>query len=231
MLIHALLEVAEQLINPVLKRDPASLRQLAELDGRVLRIRCFQPDLAVLLWPSSQGIHLEQDQDIDVDAEVRGSREQFVAFLLAGKEQERLLFQGDITLLGDAQLVRRLQGIFTQLDLDWQGLLEKPLGVVPADLLLSPLRQLSQWPKSVLNSSRADWQEYLQEEIALLPGEYEISAQGKGVNQLRQSTDRLEARVQRLQNRIQQLQAEQPSRVTSSVPSQGADNSPASSTE
>ena len=231
MLIHALLEVAEQLINPVLKRDPASLRQLAELDGRVLRIRCFQPDLAVLLWPSSQGIHLEQDQAIDVDAEVQGSREQFVAFLLAGKEQERLLFQGDITLLGDAQLVRRLQSVFTQLDLDWQGLLEKPLGVVPADLLLSPLRQLSQWPKSVLTSSRADWQEYLQEEIALLPGEYEISAQGKGVNQLRQSTDRLEARVQRLQNSIQQLQAEQPSSATSSAPSQGADNSPASSTE
>lgn len=209
MLNHAILEVAEQLLSPLLKRDPVVLKQLAALDGKVLRVRCLKPDRSFLIWPSSQGLHLETDQDISVDTEIQGTAEQFSRFLLADKEQqERLLFQGELILSGDTGLVRQLQVSASSLDPDWAGFIERITGTLPVAVIEGVSSQLIAIGRQLTASGPADWAEYLQEELRVLPGEYEQSQFSEQVRKLRQSSERLDARLQRLQQQLDQLNSQ-----------------------
>ena len=217
MLLHGALESAEQLINPLLKRDAAALEQLAAIAGKVVRVRCTQPEIALLIWPSAQGLHFELDRssareeieaDLEVDAGVEGSLNDFARFMLAGNRREALLFEGALTLRGDTGLVRKLQQITSTLDLDLAAVSEKVIGVVPTALLSAPLSGLARWRDGLGKNAMQDWQEYLQYELALLPPEAEQKGFSDGVLGVRRSVDRLNARVERLQQQVQSLSGE-----------------------
>lgn len=227
MLLHGALESAEQLINPLLKRDAAALEQLAAIAGKVVRVRCTQPEIALLIWPSAQGLHFELDSSVrsesvsseeiasegaeaglQVDAGVEGSLNDFARFMLAGDRREALLFEGALTLRGDTGLVRKLQQITSSLDLDLSSVSEKVIGVVPTALLSAPLAGLARWRTGLGKTAMQDWQEYLQYELALLPPEAEQKGFSDGVLNVRRRVDRLNARVERLQQQIQSLSGE-----------------------
>lgn len=224
MLLHGALESAEQLINPLLKRDAAALEQLAAIAGKVVRVRCTQPEIVLLIWPSAQGLHFELDSSLDwegrasegaeaglqVDAGVEGSLNDFARFMLAGDRREALLFEGALTLRGDTGLVRKLQQITSSLDLDLAPVSEKVIGVVPTAILSAPLAGLARWRAGLGKTAMQDWQEYLQYELALLPPETEQKGFSDGVLNVRRRVDRLNARVERLQQQIQSLSVELP---------------------
>jgi len=226
MLLHGALESAEQLINPLLKRDAAALEQLAAIAGKVVRVRCTQPEIAVLIWPSAQGLHFELDSSeglasegvssegaeagLQVDAGVEGSLNDFARFMLAGDRREALLFEGALTLRGDTGLVRKLQQITSTLDLDLASVSEKLIGVVPTAVLSAPFAGLARWRAGLGKTAMQDWQEYLQYELALLPPETEQKGFSDGVLNVRRRVDRLNARVERLQQQIQSLSGELP---------------------
>lgn len=218
MLWHGVLEFAQVTINGLIAQDVGAQAQLQQLQGKVLRIRCTEPAFSCLVWPSVQGLSLEKecwDESIpalDVDAEICGTSAQFRRFMLAGVEQERLLFQGQLQLSGDTQLVQRLQTILKTIDLDWSRLLESSLGTVPTALLLAPLKALQTWRQQALGTSQADWQEYLQYELSVLPSRHELHYYCNNINGLRQSTERLEARVQRLQSQLESLRTQDSTR-------------------
>ena len=229
MLLHGALESAEQLINPLIKRDAAALKQLAAIAGKVVRVRCTQPEIALLIWPSAQGLHFELDSSLgseelaseaglQVDAGVEGSLNDFARFMLAGDRREALLFEGALTLRGDTGLVRKLQQITSSLDLDLASVSEKVIGVVPTALLSAPLAGLARWRAGLGKTAMQDWQEYLQYELALLPPEAEQKGFSDGVLNVRRRVDRLNARVERLQQQIQSLSGE-PSDLQSDHPS------------
>lgn len=224
MLLHGALESAEQLINPLLKRDAAALEQLAAIAGKVVRVRCTQPEIALLIWPSAQGLHFELDSSLgsealasegaeaglQVDAGVEGSLNDFARFMLAGDRREALLFEGALTLRGDTGLVRKLQQITSTLDLDLASVSEKLIGVVPTAVLSAPFAGLARWRAGLGKTAMQDWQEYLQYELALLPPETEQKGFSDGVLNVRCRVDRLNARVERLQQQIQSLSGELP---------------------
>lgn len=234
MLLHGALESAEQLVNPLLKRDAAALEQLAAIAGKVVRVRCTQPEIALLIWPSAQGLHFELDSSLgsealasealapeaglQVDAGVEGSLNDFARFMLAGDRREALLFEGALILRGDTGLVRKLQQITSSLDLDLASVSEKVIGVVPTALLSAPLAGLARWRAGLGKTAMQDWQEYLQYELALLPPEAEQKGFSDGVLNVRRRVDLLNARVERLQQQIQSLSGE-PSDLQSDHPS------------
>ncbi|OOV86126.1 ubiquinone biosynthesis accessory factor UbiJ [Oceanospirillum linum] len=214
ILLHGALESAEQLINPLLKRDATAIAQLGLMAGKVIRVRCIQPEMAVLIWPSEQGVSFELDNAVDaelsgsdlkVDAEVDGSLNDFVRFMLAGDRREALLFEGALTLRGDAGLVRKLQQMLSALDLDFASASERWIGVVPTAILSTPLTAISRWRLSFGETAKLDWQEYLQYELALLPAGTEQKSFAGDVLSTRRYVDRLSARVERLQQQVQVL--------------------------
>lgn len=211
MLIHAMLETAEQSLNALVARDPASLNKLKRLDGNVIRVRCIRPEQSFLVWVSAQGFHLETDQAINADAQVEGTSEQFIRFLLSDKaQQERSLFQGELILSGDTALVQRLQALLMDLDPDWAGLFESLGGTLPVAVFSQLFDHLQGAGRALTGSVRADWQEYLQEEIRLLPGEYELKAFSGQIRTLRRDSDRLSARLQRLKQQADHLCSQPP---------------------
>lgn len=220
MLLHGALESAEQLINPLLRRDASALSQLGRMAGKVIRVRCIfsdigtQPESAILIWPSEVGLHLELDasfsadqtaQPLSVDAEVEGSLNDFARFMLAGDRREALLFEGALTLRGDIGLVRKLQQVIAVLDLDLASVSEKLIGVVPTALFSAPLSGFARWRLELGKTAIQDWREYLQHELTLLPAEAEMKAYRSGVLDVRRSVDRLNARIERLQQQLVSL--------------------------
>lgn len=214
MFWHAALEATQLVVNGLIAQDAGAQAQLQALQGKVLRVRCLDPQLSCLVWPSSQGLALEKEafsaegDGSPVDAEVCGTAAQFRRFMLAGEEQERLLFQGELQLSGETQLIQRLQGILKQMDLDWPRVLEAGFGTVPTAVLLSPMKALQTWHQQARRSRQADWQEYLQYELSVLPSRHESTDRHRQINAVRQSTERLEARIQRLQSQLESLRTQ-----------------------
>ncbi len=232
MLLHGALESAEQLINPLLKRDASALSRLGAIAGTVIRVHCTQPEVAILIWPSELGLHLELDasvssdqvdQPLPVDAEVEGSLNDFARFMLAGDRREALLFEGALTLRGDTGLVRKLQKVTSTLDLDLASVSEKLIGAVPTALLSAPLAGFARWRAGLGKTAMQDWQEYLQHELALLPGEAELKGYSDGVLSTRRGVDRLNARIERLQQQVASLSLASSSSL--STPSSSAESS------
>jgi ubiquinone biosynthesis protein UbiJ len=215
LLVHGLLESAEQLVNPLIKRDASAVFQLGRLSGRVVRLRCTQPEIAVLIWPSGEGLHIERDTSVDfdaneeppqiVDAEIEGSLEHFMRFMLASEQREAMLFEGVLTLRGDTGLVRKLQQVIASLDLDIASISEKCIGIVPTAIIGEHLAGLIRWKRSLVYTGALDLQEYLQEEMALLPTKAEQQSVADGILNTRRRIDRLDARVQRLQQQVLSL--------------------------
>lgn len=211
MLLHGALESIEQLITPLLKRDASALAHLAAMSGKVIRVHCTLPSVAVLIWPSALGVHLERDasvwseQPLVADADVEGSLNDFVRFMLAGDRREALLFEGALTLRGDAGLVRKLQQVISALDLDLAPLVEKRIGVLPTALLTAPLAGFTRWRSGLGKTTMLDWQEYLQHELALLPADAELKGYSDGVLKARRRVDRINARIERLQQQVASL--------------------------
>ncbi|WP_417598700.1 SCP2 sterol-binding domain-containing protein [Oceanospirillum sp.] len=218
ILLHGALESAEQLISPLLKRDATARSQLGMMAGKVIRVRCIQPEMAVLIWPSEQGVSFELDNaadaelsgsDLKVDAEVEGRLSDFVRFMLAGDRRETLLFEGALTLRGNTGLVRKLQQVVSTLDLDLASFSEKLIGVVPTAVLSAPFTGFARWCPALSRTAMQDWQEYLQYELALLPAAAELKGYSDGVLNARRSMDRLNARVERLKQQVQALSGDQ----------------------
>lgn len=217
MLLHGALESLEQLINPVLMRDAVTRRSLAAMTGDSVRVHCTQPDVAFVVRVSGEGLHLERDHGAETDAGIEGPLNSFLRFMLAGDRREALLFEGALTLRGDTGRVHRLQRILSSLDADLISAVEARFGVMPTALFRAPLSLFSRFKTQVGRSATADWQEYLQHELALLPAQSEQQYFSREILALRRDLERTEARIQLLQRMLNRL--ETPASDISSDPS------------
>lgn len=197
MINATLLTLAEASLNRVLARDPVTLARLGELAGREIRIDCTQPECHLFLLPHARGIDLLAQSAGTPDACLRGSALNLMRLPSAGNA---VLFGQGVELEGDSGLAHRLQQILADSQIDWEGWLGDLIGDTAAhplaNLLRSARHQLRHGSSSFIHSL----EEYLHEEARLLPTQVEIDIWQEEVEELRDATDRLAARVDRLSN-------------------------------
>lgn len=202
----ALLAALEIALNRYLAVEPAVLRELERLSGRVLAVHVRELDLRLYLAPVSGGVQVLGRLETPPDAVVSGTLPAFVRLMLAdGPERQSLFSDGSVDLDGDARLAERFFACLRRVDLDLEELLSQVLGDVAAHRAGVWLRGLLGWSRGAAGTLGIDVVEYLRDETGDLIHRADAADWMDAVDGLAADTDRLEARMERLTRRLKPI--------------------------
>ena len=198
MINATLLTLAETSLNKLLRLSPDTVDQLSQLDSKVIAIQLTSPAATLSLQPSGEGIQIDQFERDDADVTLSGSGSDFFRLLTAADSSDAM-FGKSITVSGDSGLATRFSKILIDAALDWEAILAQLLGDLPAHEVARYLRWKAQLYLNTGNSLMLNLEEYLKEELRILPSAPEVSQFSSEVDRIRQDTERLSARIARLQ--------------------------------
>ncbi|MCU7904861.1 MAG: SCP2 sterol-binding domain-containing protein [Candidatus Thiodiazotropha sp. (ex Epidulcina cf. delphinae)] len=187
----------EQLLNQAIRLDPETPARLAPMHGRVIRLELLGLDISLHLIPGPAGIQLFSDYEGQPDCILRGAPLDLANMRGSRRSADRL-FSGSVQIEGDTDLAQRFSEFLSGLDVDWEEQLSRLTGDVIAHEIGNLVRTAIGWGRALGDTAEQDLQEYLQEELRLLPGRFETAPFLNEVDRLRDDAERLDARIQRL---------------------------------
>jgi ubiquinone biosynthesis protein UbiJ len=188
---------AVALLNHLLRGQPWLRERLVPFSGRSVRLEV--PPLALALTIGVEG-ELQESDAAAVDATARLSPLTVVR-LAAGDEAAR----SSVEVNGDAALAAALAGVLRELRWDAQEDLSRLIGDIPAQRLVRLGEGMLAWQRQALSSLLAAASEYLVEERHALPSRSAVEGWARGVDALRDDTERLGQRLEQLERRIERL--------------------------
>ena len=199
----AALEGAEKIINAALVHDPASAERLRALQGKVLLVDSSMPPLRIAVEPSVTGIMLHSNWQDSAEVTVSGTLVSLAA--MAINADEMVSFSGTgVNVSGNLEVLRQLNHIMAELDIDWEAALAELIGDVPAHLLGETIRNSAEFRSNALNRAQSALAEVSQEELRLTPSKNEYQSFVQSVRHLSTDVDRLAARANKLRLSLQQ---------------------------
>lgn len=196
-IILTLTEALEASVNQLLKQDPATLEKFSALQGKVIAFELTDLELTLYLFPHNEGVQVKYLYASAADTTLQGSSLAFVNMSLGDATES--FFSGEVRIKGDIELGQRFKRILDQLDLDWEEWLSAFTGDLIAHKAGDFIRNINSWGKNTLETLEIDAREYLQDEGQLTPRTAALNKFSADINQLRNDTARLEARLSRLQ--------------------------------
>lgn len=199
----AALEGAEKIINAALVHDPASAERLRALEGKVMLVDSSMPPLRIAVEPSATGLMLHSNWQDDADVTVTGTLVSLTAMAINAGEMVSLSGTG-VNVSGNLEVLRQLNHIMAELDIDWEAALAELIGDVPAHLLGETIRNSDEFRSHALKRAQTALAEVSQEELRLTPSANEYQDFVQSVRHLSTDVDRLVARANKLRLSIQQ---------------------------
>jgi len=193
-------ERLEAALGSALKADPEARQALIPLSGKTLGLHLKPFGHRLSLHFTDSAVHVLPGDQPGSEAVITGTPLAFANSALNDASRE-LLFSGDLTVEGDADLAHRFQDLLKRLRLNWEGRLGESPGGALALSLMDAMGAGRAWLDAVTNSNLQDVSEYLREESRELPGKSEADAWLRDVDGLRSDCDRLEARLARFEAR------------------------------
>ncbi|WP_456415482.1 ubiquinone biosynthesis accessory factor UbiJ [Thiolapillus sp.] len=197
------LESLERGINALLQLDPLARKKLARRHGKVIGIHLRGPETTIYFIPDQQGyLQLFNQIEGEPDALLSGSP---LDLLRSGDKERgsRQLFAGHVSITGDTGLAHDFGATLGGLEIDWEEQLSKITGDILAHQIGDAVRKAGHWIRNTSSRMEADLGEYLTSEARLLPHPLEVEDFIARVDELREHTDRLEARIRLLQRQLQ----------------------------
>lgn len=200
-------EAAEKIINAALEYDPATQRQIAALEGKLLLIESNLPPLKLAIEATSSGIMLHSNWQGSADTTVSGS---LVAMLsLAVNNDQQISFAGTgISVAGDLEFLININNLMRNLDVDWEAFLATIIGDIPAHILADTLRSSATVAKDVGRRAKSAAAEIAQEELRATPSESEYDEFSQRVRHLSTEVERAAARMNKSRRIIERLVTE-----------------------
>jgi ubiquinone biosynthesis protein UbiJ len=186
---------AEGLANRLLALDPEAAQRLESLRGKTVAIEVSGLDLTLYVLLGREVLVLGSLQD-PPDLTLRGA-----PLALARMARGEIGFGGDVEVRGDIQLAGRLQTILELMDLDWEEQAARLVGDIPAHQAGNLVRGASEFLRRTAETLGLDLEDYLKEELRLLPQRFEVEELAGAIDQLRDDEERLAARIRRLERR------------------------------
>ncbi|MFP8968097.1 SCP2 domain-containing protein [Pokkaliibacter sp. CJK22405] len=180
---------AEDRVNAVLQRDPLAQEILAPHTGKCVAIE-IQSITTLQVLITSAGLTLMPGDTDTCDLRMKGDSSQFLRMM---KDQRPAAASG-LIIEGDLGLCEALNTLVQQLDPDWEGWLASYVGDVPAHSFGQWFQSGKRWLSRARGDLHQDVQEYLQEELKVLPNRYQIEDWISDSQALQLRLDRLEAR-------------------------------------
>ncbi len=189
----------EQLLNTALRLDPESPARLTPLHGKVIQIQVTGLGFSLYLIPDPQGIQCLGQIEGEPDCVLRGTP-WGLANLGHDRRSTEQVFSGAVSIEGDTALAQRFGDFLAALDIDWEEQLARLTGDIAAHEIGGLFRSALSWGTQTRAIAEQNLKEYLQEELRMLPTQYEIQPFLQEVDRLRDDVERLEARLQRLES-------------------------------
>jgi ubiquinone biosynthesis accessory factor UbiJ len=184
----------ENLLNRGLPRSGRARQLCAQLSGRSLAI--VIRDVA-RVRVASTGLTLTVSVDARAaDATLTGGLLGLLA--LAGEGAQAVLQRGEVTVDGDADVAEKFRELLQRLRPDVEEELSLVLGDVPAHQLARLARAAVRWTAKAADTTLENLSEYLGHERGDLVPRNEGEQFLRGVDEVREGVDRLEARFERL---------------------------------
>jgi len=191
----------ETSLNRYLQLDPEALPRFSVLEGKIIALKVHGINQELYLFPSSDGFMVLADFDETADVIISGTPLALARLGLADDPRDQL-FNGEVEITGDVRLANQFSRLFSQLNIDWEELLAQSVGDIASHKMGNLFRDMGQWVKRSTQSVNLDAGEYLQEEVHLSPANAELRSFITKVDEVREATDRLAAKI----NKIRQEQ-------------------------
>jgi len=194
--VHDNLErVLERAVRAARAESPRFVSLLAELRGRTLAVHT--PGLAELLIECT-GQTLQLRPAGTPDASISGGGLSLLA--LAGPDPQAVIARGDVQIEGDAEIAQQFRELARLMRPDLETGLSRLLGRTGAHLAVRGLNALRDWSRATAWTATQNVAEYLAHERGDLVSRSEAEHFLRGVDQLREQVDRLDARLRHLES-------------------------------
>lgn len=195
---------AERILNHLLAQDAHVCNRLRPFTGKVLEVHSTAPAVTLRIrflerqirLGSLDGIALQEQ----ADATVSGRASNLISLLL--NPETTPLANPAVAIAGDAVFVQDLFTTLRSLDMDWRDALTPVFGEVLIQELSQAGDKARHWSAEANTSMHRSIDEYLKEEIALVPGAEEVARFSDELDQLKLALDRAQARATLLQSRM-----------------------------
>lgn len=191
-------QCVEQAANRLLAMDADTASKLAELDGRLVALHLEGPDITLYLRPQGDRVQVLDEVEEVPETTLRGTP----GALFAGAiSEEGRRTAGRLHIEGDPHLGQAAERVIRRLKPDWEEPLARAFGDVAGHRIARALREGASWGRAAGRSLAEQMAEYLRDERHHLVTRTEMNEFLDEVDRLRESVDRLEARLHRLRPR------------------------------
>ena len=216
-------EAAESLINGALKYDPATLRKMGELEGKVLLIESTMPPLKLAMETNDQGIMLHSNWQDKADTTVSGSLISIAGLAINSASQASFSGSG-VNVSGDLDLLLKINNLMAELNVDWEAILASVIGDIPARLMAEKLRKSAAMPKDAGQRAKSAAAEVAKEELRVTPTSPEFKGFSQQVRELSSGVERAAARINKSRQILSEMLADQNSSTEPSTEHKGANS-------
>ena len=190
----------ETALNHTLSLDPDTQQKLAALNGRSVQLHLRGPELALAVTVDDARLKVGPPQD---DSQLKVTPPPGTLLAMLSPRDEDGIAQGKVEIAGDAELARRLEKLAGKFAPDFEEAFARSFGDVLGVPLARAVRKALALARDTAGHLTEDTADWLRDEarVAMAPGEVEGFLDG--VDNVRERSERLEARVQRLMQRLQ----------------------------
>ena len=183
--------------NNYLALDPEAPEKLRAFDGKLICIDIKGPDMQLYLSIQDDRVNVVREHEAEPDATIIGSPAALFK-LGVNRDSAPLFFQGEVEIRGDTRLGRQFKAVLADMDIDWEEHLSRLVGDIAAHRIVGVVNDLRQWGRSAASNFTDDVGEYLQEESRDVVSGAELDVFNQQVDEVRDGTERLAARIDRL---------------------------------
>jgi ubiquinone biosynthesis protein UbiJ len=180
--------------------SPRARELIAALGGRRITLEVQGTPWTLTLESNGTSLRmLTLEPGTTADARIVGAPLSLLA--LSGAEAETVIQRGDVRIDGDAAIAQQFRELAVLLRPDLEALISGPLGRSGAHLLMRGLRGMAAWTRASVWTGVQNLSEYLAHESGDLVSRSEAEHVLRGVDELREQLDRIEARTALLEQK------------------------------
>ena len=195
------LAAIESLLNRGIDQSLRARALAGRLTGTSMELR-VEGLAAIRIAAFSGRLALASAGGADADAVIAGPP--FSLLDLFARREDNAAGRGAerVHITGDAEVAARYRELLELARPDWEEELSRLIGDLPARRASLAARAAFSWARGLARSARANVAEYLQEESRDLVSRHEVDEFLGQVDVLRETADRVEARIARLERRL-----------------------------
>ena len=193
----------ERAVRVARSDSPRAIALLSELQGRRLAVRIVGTPWSGIVESTGETLRLLRDATGKLatgevaDATITGAP--LSLFALAGADPQAVIARGDLRIEGDAEIAQQFRQLGMLLRPDLEAGMSRLLGRSAAHIAMTGLRAAREWTRSTAWTTTQNVAEYLAHERGDLVSRAEAEHFLRGVDQLREQFDRLDARLKQLE--------------------------------